>query len=121
MKDLVAAWCSGLCIVHCLLTPALLLAGIAGAAPWLEQDWLHLSLLVPVVLLLIWSLPASRKCHGRNSPLLLAIPGLFLLVVGWFMPEELEVWCSVAGALLLMLGHLLNRQYLKQQQLLSHC
>ena len=65
---------SGLCLVHCLLLPLL-----AAAAPvmllamvpsgWLESEWFHAALIVPVVLV---SGPALWRSGGVRAGVLVA-------------------------------------------------
>tara|TARA_Y100001963_G_scaffold152208_1_gene236562 strand:+ start:179 stop:433 length:255 start_codon:yes stop_codon:yes gene_type:complete len=51
MKDQLGTACSGLCIVHCLATPALVAAGGLGAVGGLlASKSFHLAMLAPVLL-----------------------------------------------------------------------
>lgn len=111
MKDLLAASMSGLCILHCLLTPVLLLTGASGAlVVLLSSEWLHYLLFVPVLLLVLLSLPAGRRLHRRRSPLWLALSGVSLLLLSFVLPSALESATTVSGGLLLISAHLYNRR-----------
>lgn len=117
MKDMIAAAVSGLCVLHCLLTPLLLLLGGVGVLETvlgtaLSSDWVHYVLLVPVIILLAWSLPAARCQHQDPMPLRIAGTGLALLLVSLLVPAALEPWFAASGGLLLMGAHLLNRNLL---------
>ncbi len=121
MKDMIAAAVSGLCVLHCLLTPLLLLLGGVGVLETvlgtvlgtaLSSDWVHYVLLVPVIILLAWSLPAARCQHQDPMPLRIAGTGLALLLVSLLVPAALEPWLAASGGLLLMGAHLLNRNLL---------
>jgi hypothetical protein len=118
MKDLVAAFISGLCIVHCLLTPIILALGGAGIlGNWLEAEWLHYLLLVPILLLVGWSLPASRHQHQQQIPLWLGFTGVGLLLLSMFVPVSFEPWLAISAGMLLITAHLLNRHLLQQHRL----
>jgi hypothetical protein len=111
MKDLLAASMSGLCILHCLLTPILLLTGASGALVVLfSSEWLHYALFVPVLVLVLLSLPAGRRLHRQRTPLWLALSGLGLLILSWLVPPALESSATVSGGLLLIGAHLYNRR-----------
>jgi len=111
MKDLLAASMSGLCILHCLLTPVLLLTGASGAfVVLLSSEWLHYLLFAPVLLLVLLSLPAGQRLHRQHSPLWLALMGISLLLLSFLLPPELESGATVSGGLLLISAHLYNRR-----------
>ncbi len=114
MKDLVAAYISGLCIVHCLLTPVLLALGGAGLlGHWLEAEWLHYVLITPILLLVGWSLPAARHRHQQHAPLWLGCSGAALMLLSLAVPAPLEPWLAISAGILLMAAHLFNRQLLQ--------
>lgn len=114
MKDLVAAYISGLCIVHCLLTPVLLALGGAGLlGHWLEAEWVHYVLITPILLLVGWSLPAARRQHRQHAPLWLGVAGAALMLVSLWVPVALEPWLAISAGVLLMAAHLMNRHLLQ--------
>lgn len=114
MRDLVAAYISGLCIIHCLITPILLALGGAGLlGHWLEAEWVHYLLITPILLLVIWSLPAARRQHQQHAPLMLGLTGAALMLVSLWVPAALEPWLAVSAGILLMAAHLFNRHFLK--------
>jgi len=114
VKDIFGVCLSGLCVMHCLLTPLLLLFGSAGAfGIWLESAWVHYALLAPISLLLVWSLPFAWSKHRQSKPLLVGAGGFSALVLSLFVPETLEPILAIAGSLLLITAHLLNRHLLK--------
>lgn len=97
---------SGLCLVHCLLMPLLL--AVAPAiflaslpAGWIEAEWLHAALIVPVVLV---SGPALWRSGGKRAGVLVA--ALAALIAALFVASEaLETGLTVVGALSLLAAH----------------
>lgn len=97
---------SGLCLVHCLLLPLVVAAGpvmLIAAVPtgWLESEWFHAALIVPVVLV---SGPALWRSGGVRAGVLIA--ALAALIAALFVASEtLETGLTVAGALSLLAAH----------------
>lgn len=112
MKDLFGMACSGLCICHCLLTPALIAAGGAGLIGGvLELEWVHQILLIPVCFFVFTSLPSSFRQHLNWRPLALGLPGFTLMLMGVYGPAELELYLSLSGGALVVAAHMFNRRY----------
>jgi hypothetical protein len=116
--DLAGATASGICLVHCLLTP-LLISLFPGMLPYLPGDaWFHRALAVGIILLGAAAFAPGYRLHRRRS--LLALVGLgiaLILVVAWFseaLPHPLELPLSVSGSLMLVAAHLLNRSFCRQ-------
>jgi hypothetical protein len=110
LLDSLAIGASMLCLVHCLLLPLviLLLPMLAHILDVPEEFHLAVFLLaVPTSLL---ALRAGWRQHGCRAVWLPALSGLTLLAAGLFVAptEAAEVAVTVAGSLLLALGHLLN-------------
>lgn len=117
MKDIIAAVLSGLCIVHCLATPLLLVLGSSGVvlAPF-DSDWFHYLMLLPICMLLLWSLPGGWCVHRQKAPFALGLSGFLLLLVSLIAPHNTEAVLSVCGGILLISAHLHNRKLLMQLQ-----
>lgn len=100
---------SGLCLVHCLLLPLLVAAApvmLLAVVPagWLESEWFHAALIVPVVLV---SGPVLWRSGGVRAGVLVA--ALAALAGGLFARSEaLETGLTVAGALSLLAAHWLT-------------
>lgn len=121
MKDVIAATLSGLCVVHCLATPALIAVGGSGLLiSAFDTEWFHYLLLLPISLLLVWSLPGGWCLHQRKAPFILGLSGFLLLLAALLAPHETEAALSVAGGLLLTSAHLYNRKLLHKLQELQH-
>jgi hypothetical protein len=113
MKDNFAIFTSGLCLIHCLAAPLLLIAGLSGAfINWFEAEWIHQALLVPVVALAVLSLPHAYKQHGSLVPLLLAGVGIITMSSSFYLPESLELWLVIPSALLIISAHGMNKRLL---------
>jgi hypothetical protein len=113
VKDFLGVCLSGLCILHCLLTPLLLaLGGVGVIGVWFESAWVHYLLLAPICLVLVWSLPLAWIKHRNSSPLLLGAAGFSVLLLSLFVPETVEPVVAIAGSLVLITAHLFNRHLL---------
>ncbi len=103
---------SGLCAVHCLLTPLALATLSLWPVAFDPDAWLHpifAALLIPPMLMAIRL--AVRHRHGRHIPLLLG-GGLILvlaaMVVGDVAGAMSEAAVTVLGSSLLITGHWRN-------------
>ena len=121
MKDFMGACLSGLCILHCLLTPLLLAMGGAGMiGTWLGSEWVHYALIAPICILLSWSLPLAWVKHRQGGPLLIGVSGLSLLLLSLWLPGDIESLVAIVGSLGLITAHLLNRHLLNRHLLKKH-
>lgn len=113
LMDGVAIGASGLCLVHCLLVPALLLAlPTLGAYLAIPEEFHFWALLIAVptsLLALLFGFPH----HRRLSPATFALTGIALLIIAEiaFHDSPLEIWVTVPGSLLLAAGHILNLRF----------
>ncbi|MFT4089831.1 MAG: MerC domain-containing protein [Asticcacaulis sp.] len=111
IPDLIAIGLSGLCLVHCLLLPVIVVA-LPMLGVFAEDERIHqilISLAVPVSL---WAV--LRSGHWRNLAIILPMmTGLSLLGLAAFAEplHDYEVPISVAGALLLALAHWKNARH----------
>ncbi|GAB2918906.1 MerC domain-containing protein [Rheinheimera gaetbuli] len=117
MKDIIAAALSGLCVVHCLATPILLALGSSGLLLGIfSSEWFHYLMLLPISVLLAWSLPGGWCVHQRKAPFALGLAGFLVLVAALFAPHEAETALSLSGGVLLISAHLYNRKLLHKLQ-----
>lgn len=113
-KDYMGVLASFLCMLHCLAGPILIILGVSVAgSSLLENEQVHMLLVIPIVLFAAWSLPASIKKHRQPLPLMIALTGILLLFMG-LMSEQYEMPFTVTASLLLMTAHLYNRKLLIQ-------
>ena len=99
-----------LCLVHCLAFPVLLLLlpGVLGLFARSEAfHYAALALVVPSGLAAFW---LGYRRHRALIPSLLGAAGIGCLVVALLSGhgEDLEIWMTVAGSLLLVTGHTMN-------------
>ncbi|WP_260706305.1 MerC domain-containing protein [Edaphobacter flagellatus] len=113
--DHAGAMASGICLVHCLMTPVVI-SLFPGALPYLPGD-LRVHRLLAAIILLIGAaafIPGYR-IHRRKALLgLIAIGLLLILCVAWAgnaMSPSVELVLSVSGSLILVAAHLLNRSF----------
>jgi hypothetical protein len=116
--DVAGATASGFCLVHCLLTP-LVISAFPGILPYIPGDaWFHRLLALGIVLLGAVAFVPGYRIHRRKSLLLLIGAGMSLiLVVAWAGESRhgaAELALSIAGSLMLVTAHLLNRSFCRQ-------
>lgn len=116
-SNAMGASCSGLCICHCLLTPVLLGSGLLGGGVlFLESEWIHRLLLVPVVLLALITVLSLYKRQSDGALMILAILGVGLMVSAitfeHHFGKNFEQVATVIGGTLLVAFHLINRRRL---------
>lgn len=118
MKDKMAVFFSGLCLVHSVLTPLIIGVGVMGfVGDMLESEWVHVVMLFPVVALAVFSLPSAYRSHRTHWPMVLAVLGIAALCSAFFLPETMELWITIPAASLLILAHSWNSVLLQRQPL----
>lgn len=102
---------SALCVVHCLLTPFVLLLLPSVQLLSLHESYHQFMLVILPALAVIAFIPGYRL-HRERRIFMWAIPGLALIVLGALVFHDflyLEIASSVLGSLFLIRAHLLNR------------
>lgn len=103
---------SAICIIHCLLTPVVLLSLPALRISEYHESFHELMILILPVLAVLAFVPGYRR-HRDASVFKWSLPGLALLVFAavYFEDHALgQIGFSVAGSLLLIRAHLINRR-----------
>jgi hypothetical protein len=99
-----------LCLVHCLALPflLLLLPGVMGL--FVRSDAFHYVALALVVPAALAAFGLGYRRHRARRPALLGLTGVILLAIALLpgVGEGGELWLTVAGSLLLVIGHVTN-------------
>lgn len=100
-----------LCVLHCLLTPVLLVvAPLVGAR--LHADWIHPAIITIAVPVAVWALWAGYRHHKRTSTLILGAIGLGFIAAAAFSSGDhhgrWEVIFMVAAGVFLATAHYRN-------------
>ena len=97
---------SGLCLLHCLALP-LLSAVLPIAGVWAEAEWLHKAFVIAAIPFSLIGLSSKRITVPIG---ILIASGIGLLIAGAFVESlhDYEVHLTVAGGIMLALGHALR-------------
>lgn len=99
---------SGLCVVHCIGT-AVLVALLASAGGWLGSPIIHEVGLTMAMIIAAVALGRGMLEHGFVMPAMVGGLGLGVMAVALSLPHGgLEPVYTVAGVLIVALGHRLN-------------
>jgi len=118
--DQIGLFLSGMCAVHCLLTPFLI--ALVPILKFLDEEGhFHEYMAVFVLPVAIFAFWRGFRIHGNGLVFLLGFPGLFLLLFSLWVPEyqvfqgfSLAQTMTTAGGILLICGHLFNSQKLSK-------
>ena len=118
MRDVVGAGLSVLCLLHCLL-PIVLVAfgasfGLHEVAESMHAEWLHLVFLVPIIGLLLYSIPTAYFNHRNPLPAIIAVVGSLLLGTALIIGGSIETPLTMVGSVLVISAHILNRRHIKE-------
>lgn len=124
--DKVGMLLSGLCVIHCIATPFLIMFS-PMVAHFFDSKWSHLGIflfIVPVAYFTFWRF---YKNHRNKKPMILGTIGILLLCLallspghGWEIGGEhfhshnqehfhyLDTIINIVGSIILMSGHWLN-------------
>ncbi|MGZ3768893.1 MAG: MerC domain-containing protein [Bdellovibrio sp.] len=112
--DKVGIFLSGLCAIHCLITPILLLTMPVWGKVF-EEEWVHLMMAVfvaPIGLFAFWS---GYTHHKKTRVFALGILGISLVVGASLAPHSwVEFFghdlITIFGSISLITAHVLNRR-----------
>lgn len=117
LLDGLAVSASTLCLIHCLLLPALLVAIPTLAAFLAVPESFHLWTFLFAVPTSLLALSAGYRRHRRKSPIRQALAGLTLIGSGAL--SGIEGWpetaITVSGSLLLAWGHARNWRFVRHE------
>lgn len=105
-------WLSAACVAHCVAT-MVLVAALSTAGGLLGNPLIHEAGLVLALLLGGFALGRGVMAHRRPLPMVLGVVGLALMAAAIVVPHGArhltESALTIAGVVLLAVGHRLNR------------
>ena len=109
--DKVAVTLSGLCLVHCLALPFLVV--ILPFSGLFSDDHLHMQMLVLVIPVSVVALALGFRRHRRLGVILAGVTGLLIITLGGTIAHEhygliTDRLLTVAGSLILAFTHYRN-------------
>lgn len=116
--DRFAMMLSGICMIHCLVTPLLVaLLPILGIALLSDREF-HWLLLVLVLPASIWALASGCRRHRRFTIAVIGVTGLVILVsIGiaghQIFGEDGERFVTSIGSATVAIAHLMNYRQLR--------
>ncbi|PWW40214.1 MerC mercury resistance protein [Idiomarina loihiensis] len=112
MSDRLGMFFSGLCFVHCLATPILLIfLGTNSLASVLETPLFHRLLLLPVLTMAIFQgYYAWKNPQAKLSRVLLPL-GCLAVVIAQFFHDPIEILLTIIGSLTLISGHFFHLKH----------
>jgi hypothetical protein len=99
-----------LCILHCLLTPALVV-GMPFVGHWMAHGWFHLAIVLVVVPVAVWALWNGYRLHHKKNVLWLGGLGIALVIGAVTIGRSgfwLEVSMMTSAGVLLGTAHWIN-------------
>jgi hypothetical protein len=125
--DYIGVAVSGICVLHCMLIPLVLLAfPVATSYFFLDGPWFHKLIFLAVLLVASIAFYYGYKVHHSREPLVYMSIGLLLVTLGTFMHDFVidHFWPSVvvmAGSVSLIRAHLLNHSHRHRAENATHC
>lgn len=127
LSDKVAITLSGLCIMHCVLLPVILLLLPSAAAQLAANEEIHLVLVVLVVPISLYALTMGCRQHNKRRVILMGAIGLSCLLMAITIENNpliaafensifIERALTIVGALLIGVAHVDNYRYCQRSQ-----
>ena len=112
--DKIGITLSGLCAIHCLITPILLLA-IPALGAVFEAAWVHVVMAIFIVPIGIFAFYSGYLHHKKKGLMALGFVGLALIGAGLLLPlSRIDLFghdvVTIAGSVCLIIAHVLNRR-----------
>lgn len=111
--DRVGISTSILCVIHCLLTPVLLVS-LPFIGQTFASEWVHIfigTIAIPVAAFALWS---GYQSHHQSRVLWLGSAGSFILIAALVLGhdhDQVEIALMVSAGLLLASAHYLNLKH----------
>jgi hypothetical protein len=114
--DRCGVWASGLCVLHCVLTPILISSSAVFAHLIPGEERVHRQLAILVAALGAAAVANGIRKHRRYRVLFLVLTGLALIwTAAWFgerLPTHAaEVGTTLLGSSFMVAGHRLNHTF----------
>lgn len=110
--DRVAALASFLCAIHCAVLPFIIVALPVLGLSFLADHRFEVGFVIFASLLASVALVAGYRRHGQRLPLMLAVPGIALLIIGVTLLEGRSLVAHsimvTIGGLMLASAHFVN-------------
>lgn len=105
---------SGICAIHCLITPFLAIA-IPVLGETFEQPWVHIVMALFVVPVGLYAFYTGYLHHMKKGLTALGVTGIAMVGVGLLAPiSGINLFghdvITIAGSLCLVVAHVLNRR-----------
>ncbi|MFN7727764.1 MAG: MerC domain-containing protein [Bdellovibrio sp.] len=115
LLDRLGIFLSALCMLHCLVTPFLILSLPIMARYYLLHPYFHFFMAAVLLPLGLFAFARGYRYHHNKWVWIWGLPGLFLVVISPFILHEYQalgpepLWISV-GSVLLVAAHWKNQQ-----------
>lgn len=114
--DQLGIWTSGLCVVHCLLTPIVLSLSAVSAHFLPSEERTHRCLAIVIATLGALALVRGYRSHRRVRVLLLMVAGLACIFAGAWWGDRLpshamEVGITFLGSGFMITAHRMNHTF----------
>jgi hypothetical protein len=122
--DIAGVFASGLCTVHCLVIPILVIAMPMFASHMMHDDYVHVGLAGFVLTFCLMAyVPGYLKHHDKRL-IWLGVCGITLVFFATFVARQwgefVEASIITAGNVFIIMGHLLNRKLLAHLKCKHH-
>ena len=118
--DIFAISISGLCAIHCLLTPLALILFPVLSGTLLAGEAFHFLLLWVILPSSGFALWLGCRQHKDSHVLLLGLTGLSLLLIAAFFAHDWGEWSerimTVTGSAIMAIGHIRNYRLCRNGQ-----
>jgi len=123
--DRLGIWTSGLCVVHCLLTPVLLSISAVSAHFLPAEEKTHRSLAIIIATLGALALVKGYRSHRHLRVLFLMIAGLICIFAGAYWGNHLpshkaEVLVTLLGSAFMITAHRMNHTFCRNCRTCVH-
>ena len=108
--DVMGMIISGLCAIHCVSLPILLLTGLAVGFSSMGpvHDKVEISIMLLSTIIVTWAMMRGFKAHGDRKPVIWALIGIALLFIGFFWINTAGHLIMALGGIFVAIGHLVN-------------